>query len=127
MKLLRAVPETRSAAAARADVVSGSESEYSRALQGTPQWAESESESDGDEDVNERVRGGSARAPSRHGRAGAPPPVETAAAVVDWHMQLRKYNNPESRWLYRPDLKRTRLEEEARWSRVSTPEYPQFT
>ena len=46
-------------------------------------------------------------------------------------MQLRKYNNPESRWLYRPDLKRTRLEEEARWSRVSTlstlslPEYPQ--
>ena len=95
MKLLRAVPDTRPAAAARADVVSGSESEYSKALQGTPQWAESESESesetetDGDEDVNERVRGGSARAPSRHGRAGAPPPVETAAAVVDWHMQVQ--------------------------------------
>jgi hypothetical protein len=33
-------------------------------------------------------------------------------------MQLRKYNNPESRWLYRPDLKRTRLEEEARYGRT---------
>ena len=89
VKLLRAVPDGRSAAAARADGVSGSDSEYSRALQGTPQWAESESESDGGEDGGERVRCGSARALSRHGRAGAPPPVETAAAVVDWHMQVQ--------------------------------------